>query len=61
MAVFPTAPNTTVPPSTTHQHAIAWRIDGSEFGDSAAASYLAYHAWSGGVNFTLPWPGANRR
>jgi glycogen operon protein len=44
-----------------NNHAIAWRIDGSEFGDSAAAIYVAYNAWSGDVNFSLPWPGAKRK
>jgi glycogen operon protein len=43
-----------------NQHAIAWRVDGTEFGDSAAAIYVAYNGWSGAVNFTLPWPGTNR-
>jgi glycogen operon protein len=38
-------------------HAIAWRVDGSELGDSTSAIYVAYNAWSGQVNFTLPWPG----
>ena len=42
------------------QHAIAWRIDGSEFSDTAAAIYVAYNGWSGAVSFTLPWPGTNR-
>ena len=42
-------------------HAIAWRIDGSEFGDSASAIYVAYNGWSGNVNFTLPWPGAGKQ
>jgi isoamylase len=41
-------------------HAIAWRIDGTEFGDPAAAIYVAYNGWSGDVNFTLPWPGPGR-
>lgn len=41
-------------------HAIAWRIDGSEFGDSASAIYVAYNGWSGSVNFSLPWPGAGK-
>lgn len=41
-------------------HAIAWRIDGSEFGDSASAIYVAHNAWSGQVNFTLPWPGTGK-
>jgi isoamylase len=42
------------------QHAIAWRIDGTEFSDGAAAIYVAYNGWSGAVNYTLPWPGTNR-
>ena len=42
-------------------HAIAWRIDGSEFGDPASAIYVAYNGWSGNVNFTLPWPGAGKQ
>ncbi len=41
-------------------HAIAWRIDGSEFGDTASSIYVAHNAWSAQVNFTLPWPGANK-
>jgi len=39
-----------------NNHAIAWRIDGSELGDPAAALYVAYNGWSGAVNFTLPAP-----
>ena len=42
-------------------HAIAWRIDGSEFGDTASAIYVAYNAWSGNVNFVLPWPGNGKQ
>jgi isoamylase len=38
-------------------HAVAWRIDGTEFGDPASAIYIAYNGWSGSVNFSLPWPG----
>ena len=38
-------------------HSIAWEIDGTEFGDSASAIYVAYNGWSGSVNFRLPWPG----
>ena len=41
-------------------HALAWRIDGSELGDSASAIYVAHNAWSAQVNFTLPWPGAGK-
>ncbi|WP_426342146.1 alpha-amylase family glycosyl hydrolase [Pseudoduganella sp. S-14] len=43
-----------------NNHAIAWRIDGSEFGDSASAVYVAYNGWSGNVNYTLPWPGTGK-
>jgi glycogen operon protein len=45
----------------SNMHAMAWRIDGTELGDSAAAIYVAYNGWSGDVDFTLPWPGANRQ
>jgi isoamylase len=41
-------------------HAIAWRVDGSEFGDAASAIYVAHNAWSAQVNFVLPWPGAGK-
>ncbi len=43
--------------SSASNHAIAWRIDGSELDDSSSAIYIAYNGWSGNVNFTLPWPG----
>jgi isoamylase len=38
-------------------HAIAWQIDGTEFGDPASAIYIAYNGWSSSVSFTLPSPG----
>lgn len=41
-------------------HALAYRIDGSEFGDTASAIYVAYNGWPGLVNFTLPSPGAGK-
>ena len=47
--------------NNTSNHAIAWRVDGSEFGDSASAIYIAHNAWSGSVNFTLPWPGNGKQ
>ncbi len=54
-------PDGTVPDAAywdnPNNHAIAWRIDGSEFGDSTSAIYTAYNGWSGNVPFTLPWPG----
>ncbi|MFL5345757.1 MAG: alpha-amylase family glycosyl hydrolase [Hyalangium sp.] len=40
-----------------NNHAIAFRVDGSELGDTASALYVAYNGWSGAVNFVLPWPG----
>ncbi len=46
--------------SNTSNHAIAWRIDGSELGDPASAIYTAYNGWSGTVTVTLPWPGASK-
>lgn len=51
-----------VPPTTGYwqnpdNHAIAWRIDGTEFGDPAPAIYVAYNGWAGPVDFALPWPG----
>lgn len=44
-----------------NNHAIAWRIDGTEFGDPASAIYVAYNGWSSNVNFSLPWPGAGKQ
>lgn len=46
--------------NNANNHALAYRVDGSEFGDSAAAIYVAYNGWSGDVNFTLPWPGSGK-
>ncbi|MFK5895323.1 MAG: isoamylase [Pseudomonadota bacterium] len=43
-----------------NNHAIAYRIDSSEFGESTSAIYIAYNGWSGNVNFTLPWPGQGK-
>ena len=36
-------------------HALAFRIDGTELGDTASAIYVAYNGWSGAVDFKLPW------
>ncbi len=41
-------------------HAIAWTIDGGPFHDPAGMLYLAYNAWSGPVDFTLPSAGAGK-
>ena len=46
--------------NSASNHAIAWRIDGSEFGGAGQPIYIAYNGWSGLVNFTLPWPGAGK-
>jgi isoamylase len=43
-----------------NNHALAYRIDSSEFSEPTAAIYVAYNGWSGNVNFTLPWPGAGK-
>ncbi|WNG53618.1 glycogen-debranching protein [Archangium gephyra] len=42
-------------------HSLAWRIDGTELGDSASAIYVAYNGWSAAVNFSLPWPGNGKQ
>jgi glycogen operon protein len=44
-----------------NNHALAWRIDGSELGDPAAGIYVAYNGWSGDVTFTLPAPPAGKQ
>ncbi len=36
------------------QHFVAFRLDGTEGGDSVASIYVAYNAWSAGVKATLP-------
>ncbi|MDF3301753.1 isoamylase [Streptomyces tropicalis] len=46
--------------SDPNNHALAWRIDGTEFSDPAPALYVGYNGWSGDVDFTLPSPGAGR-
>jgi isoamylase len=57
-------PDGNVPDATywndASNHAIAWRIDGTEFSDPASAIYIAYNGWSANVNFTLPWPGTGK-
>ncbi|WP_420718664.1 hypothetical protein [Streptomyces sp. NRRL S-813] len=52
-------------PDTTYwsdpgNHALAWRIDGTEFSDPSSALYVGYNGWSGDVDFTLPSPGAGK-
>ena len=43
--------------SGANNHAVAYRIDGTEFGDPSSSIYVAYNGWSGDVSFKLPWPG----
>jgi isoamylase len=56
-------PTATVPDATywndPNNHALAWRLDGTEFGDPATSLYVAYNGWSGDVTFTLPTPPPN--
>jgi isoamylase len=47
--------------SDPNQHALAWRIDGTELGDPSSALYVGYNGWSGDVAFTLPSPGAGKQ
>jgi len=57
-------PDGTVPDATyfnsASNHALAFRVDGTEFGDPASAIYVAYNGWSGQVDFRLPWPGTGK-
>ncbi|WP_370040318.1 hypothetical protein [Micromonospora sp. M71_S20] len=41
-------------------HALGWRIDGTEFGDPASAIYVGYNGWSGDVKLNFPSPGAGK-
>lgn len=43
--------------SNSGNTALAYRIDGTEFGDANSAIYVAYNGWTGNINFVLPWPG----
>jgi isoamylase len=45
--------------SGTNQ-ALAYRIDGTEFGDPVSSIYVGYNGGAGNVNFTLPWPGTGK-
>jgi glycogen operon protein len=42
-------------------HFIAYRLDGTELGDSASSLYVAYNGWSGHVTATLPANAAGKR
>jgi glycogen operon protein len=44
----------------TENHAIAWQVDGTEFGDSVSAIYVAFNGWSGEVRFALPPAGGGK-
>ncbi|MEY9966945.1 isoamylase [Streptacidiphilus sp. MAP12-16] len=43
-----------------NNHALGWRIDGTELGDPSSALYVGYNGWSGDVTFTLPSPGTGK-
>ena len=45
----------------TNQHALAYRIDGSEFNDATSAIYIAYNANAVSLDFILPWPGDGKK
>ena len=38
----------------TDNHFLAYRIDGTEFGDNVQSIYIAYNGWKDSVNATLP-------
>ena len=38
----------------SNNHFLAYRIDGTEFGDGVGSIYVGYNGWSGDVNVTLP-------
>jgi isoamylase len=42
--------------SNPDNHALGWWLDGGALGDSAAALFIGYNAWSGNVSFSLPAP-----
>jgi isoamylase len=44
-----------------NQHAIAYRIDGTEFKDPSSAIYIAYNGWYQDVTFKLPSAGKTKR
>ena len=37
-----------------NKHFLAYRIDGTEFGDKVTSICVAYNAWKGDLTFTLP-------
>ena len=43
---------------TQDRHFLAYRIDGTEFGDPALSIYVGYNGWQDPVNITLPSPSA---
>jgi isoamylase len=42
-------------------HALAWRLDGTESGDPADGLYIAYNGSADAVDFTLPSPGEGKK
>jgi glycogen operon protein len=39
-----------------NNHFLAYRIDGTEFGDPSVSVYVAYNGWSGAVQTKIPVP-----
>ena len=39
-----------------NNHFLAYRIDGTEFGDPSVSVYVAYNGWSGAIQTTIPTP-----
>ncbi|MGL1959387.1 MAG: isoamylase [Colwellia sp.] len=44
-----------------NNHAIAYRIDSTEFGEDTSAIFIAYNGWSDQVDFILPWAGNGKK
>jgi isoamylase len=46
--------------ATTSNHFLAWRIDGSEGGDTARSLYIAWNGWTGSITATIPAAGGGK-
>jgi isoamylase len=40
--------------ANANNHFLAYRVDGTEFGDRAASIYVAYNGWTDPINVTIP-------
>jgi glycogen operon protein len=47
--------------TNVNNHAIAYQLDGSAFGDSNSSIYVAYNGWQDSVKFTLPSAGDGKK